>query len=114
MDYSSRRRRLTRSLKDDALDAFLVSNPVNVTYLTGFGGDSSYLILTRKQAVLVSDGRYAEQIGEECPGLDTYIRPTAQKLPEAAAQVLGKLGVRAVGFESGHLTVAQRERLDGL
>src|SRR5687767_8423932 len=71
MDYHARRRQqLVRSLKDEHLDALLVSNPVNVTYLTGFSGDSSHLLLSRKRTILVSDGRYAEQITEECPGLE--------------------------------------------
>src|SRR5262249_53451312 len=50
-------------------------------------------------------------IAEECPGLDAHIRPTGQTLQQAAAEVLGKRGHRAVGFESAHLTVADLETL---
>jgi Xaa-Pro aminopeptidase len=110
MSYPAQRRdRLTHSLSQEELDALLVSNPVNVTYLTGFSGDSSVLVLTRERAVLVSDPRYTEQIADECPGLATHIRPTAQKLPEAVLGVVGRLGCRSVGFESGAVTVAEFE-----
>ena len=68
------RDRLRQQLKDEGLDALLVSNPTNVTYLTGFSGDSSFLILGRQRAVLVSDGRFTGQLAEECPGLETVIR----------------------------------------
>jgi Xaa-Pro aminopeptidase len=106
-----RRQRLSGLLAEEGLDVLLVSNPVNVTYLTGFSGESSYLALGREQTVLVSDGRFTEQLAQECPGLDAVIRPPSQSLAEATAAVLQKLGVRGIGFESGHLTVAEYEQL---
>jgi Xaa-Pro aminopeptidase len=115
MDQPAQRRdRLAPLLSEEGLDALLISNPVNVTYLTGFSGDSSVLVLTRARALLVSDPRYTGQIGDECPGLATHIRPPAQKLPEAVAEVLTRLGCRAVGFESSAVTVAEMELLRGL
>jgi Xaa-Pro aminopeptidase len=113
-DHADRRQRLAHALADEGVDLLLVSSPVNVTYLTGFSGDSSYLLLSRDRAVLVSDGRFTEQIAEECPGLEAVIRPPTQTVAEAAAEVLGKLGPRAAGFESGHLTVADFDALKGL
>src|SRR5947209_17077084 len=103
--FASRRDRLARALSEEALDALAVSAVVNVTYLTGFSGDSSVLVLTRERAILVSDPRYTVQIAEECPGLATHIRPPSQKIHEAVAEVLAKLGVRSVGFESAAVTV---------
>jgi len=115
MNYPAlRRERLAPCLKEEQLDALLVSNPVNVTYLTGFSGDSSNLILGRKRTVLVSDGRFTEQLAEECPGLETHIRPPDQTLSKATAEVLDKLGRRAVGFESAHLSIAELETLKEL
>jgi len=111
MNYGARRQQLQRSLHEEGLDALLVTQPVNVTYLTGFSGDSSYLVLTRTKTLLVSDGRFTVQLGEECPGLETFIRPPAQPVTEAAAAVLGKLSLRSVGFESAHLTVADFDKL---
>jgi Xaa-Pro aminopeptidase len=109
MDYFARRQQLAGLLDLESLDAFLISNPINVTYLTGFSGDSSYLFMGRQQTVLISDSRYAQQIIEECPGLEVHIRPHSLSLPNATAELLGKLGLRKIGFESGHLTVAELE-----
>src|SRR3954462_9775751 len=115
MNYPARRRqRLTELLTNEGLDALLITNPVNVTYLTGFSGESSYLVLSRDRAVLVSDFRFIEQLAEEFPGLDTVIRPPTHNVNQAAAEVLNKLGIRSVGFESGHLTVADLEALRDL
>jgi Xaa-Pro aminopeptidase len=111
MNYASRQQRVQRALRDEGLDAVLITHPTNVTYLTGFSGDSSYLVLTGAKVILVSDGRFTVQLAEECPGLETFIRPPAQAVGEAAAEVLGKLSIRAVGFESAHLTVAEFEKL---
>jgi Xaa-Pro aminopeptidase len=88
------------------LDAIVISKPVNVTYLTGFTGDSSYLVLTSKEPLLISDGRFTQQIAEECPGLATHIRPPTTTTPPVVAETIAKLGRRSVGFEAGHVTVA--------
>ena len=73
--YYSRREKLRASLRSDELDAFLVAAPTNVSYLSGFRGESSVLILGRERDLIVSDGRFTTQLAEECPGLDAHIRP---------------------------------------
>jgi Xaa-Pro aminopeptidase len=115
MDYPARRRDSVRhALIEEGLDALLVSQPINVTYLTGFTGESSHLVLGRDRAILVSDSRYTEQILEESPGLDAAIRPPAQTLYQATADVIGKLGYGNIGFESSHFTVAEFQTLSEL
>jgi Xaa-Pro aminopeptidase len=105
--FTRRRERLARALSGEGLDAYLINNPVNVSYLTGFSGDSSYLIVGRDRCLLVSDARFTEQLAEECPGLETHIRPPTQKTPSAVADVLRKLGHRGVGFESAAMSVSE-------
>jgi Xaa-Pro aminopeptidase len=109
-----RRERLARLLPLEGIDALAVTSIVNVTYLTGFIGDSSVLIVTPQRSILVSDPRYVGQIADECPGLETHIRPAAQKLPAAVCDVLAGLGCRNVGFESAAVTVDELEALTGL
>jgi Xaa-Pro aminopeptidase len=104
-----RRERLAQLLPEEGIDTLAVTNGVNVTYLTGFTGDSSVLIVTASRAILVSDPRYIGQIADECPGLETHIRPAAQKLPAAVCEVLTKLGCKNVGFESAAVTVDELE-----
>jgi Xaa-Pro aminopeptidase len=111
MDHGSRRQRLLPSLDQENLDALLITHPVNVSYLTGFSGDSSCLIVTKTRTILVSDGRFTTQLAEECPGLETEIRPPSQSVVEAASGVLNKLGPRSVGFENGQVTVVVAEKL---
>lgn len=112
MDYPAKRRdQLARRLAEEGVDVLLISNPTNVTYLTGFSGDSSYLVVSRARSVLISDMRFTEQIAEECPGLEAKIRPPAQTLQAALGEVLQPLQPRSIGFESSHLSVADLESL---
>jgi Xaa-Pro aminopeptidase len=112
MDHHlQRREKLLSALQQEQLDALLITSPVNVTYLTGFTGEASYLIVGRERALLVSDFRFIEQIAQECSGLETKIRPPTQTLQAATSEALGELGFRAVGFESATMTVADLETL---
>jgi Xaa-Pro aminopeptidase len=104
--YAARRRTVARRLKPLGLDALLVSNPVNVTYLTGFTGEASYLIVGRTQQLLVTDGRFTGQLADECSGLDLHVRPPTTTTPPEVAKVLTGLGFKTLGFESKHVTVA--------
>lgn len=112
MDYLNQRRQaLVRDLKKDGLDALLVTNPVNVTYLTGFAGEASYLVLTPKATILVTDPRFQEQVAEECPTLDVHVRPHDKTTPEAAGEVLAKAGAKNVALEADHVTVRFAETI---
>jgi Xaa-Pro aminopeptidase len=111
---AQRRDNLRQTLIEEGLDGLLITQPLNVTYLTGFTGESSFLVLGRGQAVLVSDPRFTEQIQEECPDLEAAIRPPVQTIHQMTAEVIARLGLHSVGFESNHLTVGEMELLGDL
>jgi Xaa-Pro aminopeptidase len=112
--FAQRRQKLANILQAEALDALLLTNPLSVSYLTNFSGESSYLILAHDRALLVSDFRFIEQLAEECPELPTHIRPPAQTVTQAAADAVTKLGYRSVGFEAMHVTVGEFAQLQSL
>ncbi len=109
--YESRRGKVLRAVRKADVDTLLVSGETNVTWLTGFSGDSSWLLLGPEVCVLISDGRYQTQIAEECPGLDAVIRKPDVKLHTAAATAVKQAGVRRLGFESHLLTFDAVEQL---
>jgi Xaa-Pro aminopeptidase len=113
--FESRRERLWQTVVRESLDVLLITSPINVTYLTGFSGDSSYLLLAKTKTLLLSDGRFSVQIKEECPDLDAHIRGPAQALADVTIAQLVQLAPRTIGYESGHLSVAEFETLrDGV
>ncbi len=97
---------LAARLDELEMDAMLVTDEINVRYLSGFTGDSSYLLVTRKGTTIMSDGRYDTQIADECPALATAIRPPGQLMQDLLAEVIKGSGQSRVGFEAAHVTVA--------
>ena len=106
-----RRQKLLHHLKKQPIEALLVSDETNVSYLTGFTGDSSFLLIGKEICTLISDGRYTTQIADECPELDVYIRPQTETIVVAAAKVVKKAKLQKLGVEADHLSLAQFEKL---
>ena len=106
-----RREKLRRHLLSGNADSFLVTSPTNVRYLTGFTGDSSVLVITKNREIIVSDGRFTAQLAQECPGLETAIRPMGRELNQEVSRVVDLLGPRNLAFESATCTVAEYESL---
>lgn len=48
-------------------DCLILTKPANVTYLTGFTGDDSWVIVLPRTVALVTDGRFTEQAAKQCP-----------------------------------------------
>jgi Xaa-Pro aminopeptidase len=81
-----------------------------VGYLSGFTGEDSYLLVHRRGGVLLTDGRFGEQVLRECPGLEAVIRMGG--MSEAMAQAARARRLRRLGVQGGHMTIALREALD--
>ncbi len=94
--------RLRRRLKAEGLTNLFVSSPINITYLTGFTGDASYLLITPKDLVLISDSRFTTQIEEECPGLKCEIKSDSVSTIKSAAALITKLKLSSLAIE-GHV-----------
>jgi Xaa-Pro aminopeptidase len=63
---AERLRAVHKHLKKDKIDCLVLTNPANVTYLTGFLGDESWAVVTSRGAYLVTDSRYRLQAASEC------------------------------------------------
>ena len=111
--HPERRDKLRRELKRSGADALLVTNFTNVTYLTGFTGDDSYLLVFPKGEVLLSDPRYTTQLGEQCPDVDLNIRKPGATMLQAVVKVLRSSGVNRLGIEAESMTVSLREKIAG-
>lgn len=100
--------RLRSKLREQELDALLVTTPENRRYLSGFKGTAGNLIVTEDAAVLATDFRYTEQAAIQAPDFRVErIKARLTWLPE----LLKELGVVKVGFESDHVTVSSFEAI---
>ncbi|MEV5411711.1 Xaa-Pro peptidase family protein [Thermopolyspora sp. NPDC052614] len=112
-DHAARRARLAALFTEaeaerdgGGLDALLVTDLVNVRYLTGLASsNAAVLVRADGSGTLATDSRYIETARRRCPDVEVVEeRDVAGWLAEAAR------GGR-VGFEAHHLTVAEYRRL---
>jgi Xaa-Pro aminopeptidase len=104
-NFAQRRSKLRALLRKEGTDALLVTNFINVTYLTGFTGDDSYLLVTPKTDLVISDERYTTQLGEESPDLELEIRGPGKQMLPTVAEVLKKGKFKKLSVESGSMTL---------
>jgi Xaa-Pro aminopeptidase len=88
----------------------LVTNPTDVGYLTGFLGGDSWLVVSRRGAVLISDGRFAEELAafDEQRGGPVRVFIRTGTIIEAVDQVCKELGLTALGVQAESVTLARR------
>lgn len=108
---STRRDKLRKLFREANVDALLVTNFTNVTYLTGFTGDDSYLLVNRKGEVLISDPRYTTQLQEECPSIDVHIRPPGEAMLDGVLSTVKSAKIARLGIEGDSMTVGLRDQL---
>src|SRR5262245_8344076 len=101
--FAQRREKFAKVVRQRKLDGFLVSDPVNVSYLTGFRGEASPLLVAPAKSLLISDARFDEQIEEECPGLDAAIRRPGKTPIAFLAETLRQAKLTKIGCEAGFL-----------
>jgi Xaa-Pro aminopeptidase len=102
---ASRRAALRGLLRAADVEALLVTDLVNVRYLTGFtGSNASLLVHVSGDAAsrFCTDGRYTTQSAEEVPDLGREIDRAG---PVALAALAAGLDVTRLGFESDVVTV---------
>ena len=109
--YAARRDKLRKLVHKANADALLVTSYVNVTYLTGFTGDDSYLIVHEDGELLVTDPRYTEQLESECPGLPLHVRRPGVKMLEGTVKAIEQVEPERLGVEAESITVGLRDEL---
>lgn len=109
--FLARQDKLRSLIREAGVDALLVTGVSNVSYLTGFSGDSSVLLIGPSARVLISDSRYQTQIAEECPGLEADIRTQKTKQPDQIASVVSRAKPVKLAFESHIVTADEFARL---
>jgi len=90
------------------LDALVVTNLVNVRYLTGYTGSNGVAVVSRDRRLFFTDFRYMTQAGEQVAGFEVA-KGERDLLGDVAEAISGR-----VGFEDASLSVRRLERLRSL
>lgn len=100
----------------DGVDALLVTNLTNVRYLTGFTGSAGMVAITADRAVLVTDGRYADQAPAQvaAAGAEVEVQvstPVKDAVPQQDS-IVGSVfaGAARVGLEADTVVWSAQRR----
>jgi Xaa-Pro aminopeptidase len=107
--YRDRLRRVRAEMDRRELDGYLVQNRMDQYWLTGFTGEDGFVLVTNRVVVLLTDGRFDEAANLEAPWARKVLRQ--QRTPERNAKELTRYKLGRVGFDPGHLSVAEFEGL---
>jgi Xaa-Pro aminopeptidase len=90
------------------LDALVVTNLVNVRYLTGYTGSNGVAVVAPDRRLFLTDFRYMTQAASQVAGFEVA-KGERDLLGDVAEALSGR-----VGFEDGSLSVRRLERLRSL
>jgi Xaa-Pro aminopeptidase len=112
MNLSKRLQHVREELAERELDTLLVSEAKNRRYLSGFSGSSGWLLVTEARPILITDGRYWDQVVRECPGVDLFkfVAADHESLSGALTVLLKERGLpadgKSLGVETNGMTLA--------
>ncbi len=98
-------RRPAIDFRAEEIEAFLITSPANVRYLTGYTGSNGVVLVTPDSAMFFTDPRYTIQAGREVSAKTTIVRKGGV-IPAVIKQIRRKC-FRHVGFEKHHLSYQQ-------
>lgn len=96
-------------MKEQELDALLISKRTNIRFFSGFAGSAGVLAITADEQKIFVDFRYIEQAEQSAPDFESVC--TQGNLLDAAARFLMEKQFSRIGFEHENLTVAEFNRL---
>src|SRR5262245_39940387 len=105
-EQSMRLEKLRHLMSEENIDGFIITQPENRRYLTGFTGSAGIPIVTQEKQVIATDSRYYERVKEESPVWELFeLKGDFSKIMLELLRDM-ELGGRRVAFEAGHVTVA--------
>ncbi|ARD46830.1 Xaa-Pro dipeptidase [Sporosarcina sp. P37] len=103
---------LRKQLEEHELDALLITNPFNRRYMTNFTGSAGVAVISREDAVFITDFRYVEQANSQLTGY-RIVKHTGTVIQEVANQVK-EMKIETLGFEKEDLSYSQFEQYEEL
>jgi Xaa-Pro aminopeptidase len=101
-------------LAEQGLDAYLVTQPQNRSYLSGWLNDdpegAGVLLVSRERQVLLTNPLYLEITTKEATGWEIQV-PPAREYAAALVKLASEMGAARIGFESSAITYAEYEQL---
>ncbi len=100
---------LRENLVSKGVESILISQPENRFYLSGFDGTAGFLLITKKESILITDFRYIEQAEKQTK--DFEIIQTTSRIEEWLPHIIDRLLLKNIAFESDYLNYSLYNRL---
>ncbi|MGI9597252.1 MAG: M24 family metallopeptidase, partial [Acidimicrobiales bacterium] len=109
MDRASRLDRVRRAMAEAECDAVVVTNLLNIRWLSGFTGSNGIAVITEDGFTIVTDGRYQTQIGQQLAAAQVEASVTITR--EIEAPIVAAVGAaERIGLESDDVSWADQRR----
>ena len=102
--------KLQAKLKEQNLDALMVTNPFNLRYVSHFTGTAGLAVLTQEKAFFITDFRYTEQANEQTKGFE--IIRNIGSIYEEVAKLVKSENIERLGFEQDVISYATFTNLE--
>ncbi|NDI33250.1 M24 family metallopeptidase [Chengkuizengella sediminis] len=86
------------------IDGFLITNPQNRFYFTGFTGTAGIALITETDAIFLTDYRYVEQARVQTKNFKVIKYQDRNSLFIEVPEVINKLDIKKLGFEQEDMT----------
>lgn len=102
-------KQLVAAFPTHSIDAFLVTQDTNIRYLTQFPASESWLLVGKHKSFYITDFRYILEARKGLKGVS--VARYAKNRNETLVQTAQAQGIRRLGFDPNHITLAQYQAL---
>lgn len=106
---NSKLKQLTARFPQHKIDAFLVTNDVNIRYLTEFSASESWLLVSPAQSFYLTDFRYILEAQKGLKGIKVH--RYAKSLQGGVFEAARHLKIKRLGFDDRHISLASFKKL---
>ncbi|CUS97703.1 M24 family metallopeptidase [Candidatus Chrysopegis kryptomonas] len=104
-DWKIKLEKVREKIEQLGIDAILISHLPHIRYLTGFSGSSALCFVSKKDAILITDFRYKEQVKIQVKHFKKLIA-TGKSLLDITSEKNIMQNLKRVGFEADHASFA--------
>ena len=112
MNYQNRITKLRQEIKEQNLDAILISDVPNILYFTGFSNFSKeeregYLIVTKKNSYIITDTLYSEAVDKEVSHCKLLVKTSSEPFLVLLKNLIKKEKILSLCFEENDISVSE-------
>ncbi|MFC1674904.1 M24 family metallopeptidase [Candidatus Omnitrophota bacterium] len=110
MTHRQRLKKTCNLLKQEGLDGMLVASPSNISYLSGYASRDSYLLISPKENIYITDFRYANE-ARACLDRSFKVMKVQLSIFKRIAILCEELKLKRVAFEERVMPFAEIEKI---